>query len=130
MRVYRSMKEAQDGLPAVGPSGRLLGVRPGNAATADVLAVNPSDIVPPGTGGMSVAPGDPLFLQRHRRPIALGGIGRDPVWYIETDDLGDELVFRQDRPEHGLVEPKCPLTLDEFQQALAKSRSHWQLYCR
>src|SRR5579862_3057331 len=113
MRLYRSMKEAQDGLPIVGPSGSLLGVRPGNAPTPDVLAVNPSDPVMPGHGGMSVAPDDPLHLQRHRRPISLGGIGRDPVWYIEVDELGMDLDFRQDRAGHGLIEPKRAMTLDQ-----------------
>jgi hypothetical protein len=130
MRLYRSMTEAPDGLPTTGPSGRLLGVRPGNAATPDVLAVNPSDLVLPGHGGMSVAPDDPLNLQRHRRPAALGGIGRDPVWYIETDELGPDLEFRQDRPGHGLIEPKRAMTLDEFQVALAALRPHWKLHCR
>lgn len=130
MRLYRSMKEAQDGLPAVGASGRLLGVRPGNAATPDVLAVNPSDLVLPGHGGMSVAPDDPLNLQRHRRPASLGGIGRDPVWYIEADELGPDLEFRQEGSGHGLIEPKQAMTLDEFQGALAGSRPRWKLYCR
>lgn len=67
------------------------------APTPDVLAVNASDPVLPRQGGMSVAPNDPLNLQRHRRPASLGGIGRDPVWYIEADDLGPDLDFRQDR---------------------------------
>jgi hypothetical protein len=130
MRLYRSMKEAQDGLPAVGPSGRLLGVRPGNSATPDVLAVNPSDPVLPGQGGMSVAPDDPLNLQKHRRPASLGGIGRDPVWYIETDHLGSDLEFRLERPGHGLIEPKRAIALGLFQAALAGLRPQWKLHCR
>lgn len=130
MRLYRSMTEAQDGMPAVGPSGRMLGVRPGNAPTPDVLAVNASDPVLPRQGGMSVAPNDPLRLQRHRRPASLGGIGRDPVWYIEADDLGPDLDFRQDRTGHGLLEPNRRMTLGEFQLALAASRTRWRLVCR
>jgi hypothetical protein len=130
MRLYRSMKEAPDGYPAVAPSGRLLGVRPGNNPTPDVLAVDPTDPMPPGQGGVSVAPDDPLHLQRHRRPASLGGTGRDPAWYIETGDLGPELEYRQDRPGHGLIEPKHLLTLQEFQDALAGTRCRWQLYCR
>jgi hypothetical protein len=54
MRLFRSMKEGSDGMPVCGPSGRLLGVRPGNAATPDVFAMNPVDLVLPGQGGMSV----------------------------------------------------------------------------
>jgi hypothetical protein len=130
MRLYRSMKEAADGYPATGPSGRLLGVRPGTDPTPDVLTVHPSDTLLPGQGGMSVAPNDPLHLQKHRRPASLGGTGRDPVWYIETADLGPDLEFRQDRPTHGLIEPKRALTLQEFQDALAGTRRVWKLHCR
>jgi hypothetical protein len=84
----------------------------------------------PGQGGMSVAPDDPLHLPRHRRPAGLGGTGRDPVWYIETEDLGPDLAFRQDGPAHGLIEPKRLLTLQGFQDALAGTRCYWKLYCR
>jgi hypothetical protein len=57
-------------------------------------------------------------------------LGRDPVWYIEVDDLAPDLEFRQDRQDHGLIEPKRAMTLDEFQAALARSRPHWKLHCR
>jgi hypothetical protein len=130
MRLYRSMQEAGDGMPAVGPSGRLLGVRPGSDPTPDVLAVNASDTVLPGQGGMSVAPDDPLHLLRHRRPASLGGTGRDPVWYIESAALAPELDFRPDRPGHGVIEPQRSLTLREFQNALADTRVSWKLHCR
>jgi hypothetical protein len=130
MRLYRSMKEAADGHPTVGPNGRLLGVRPGNDPNPDVPAIQPTDSVLPGQGGMSVAPDDPLHLLKHRRPASLGGTGRDPVWYIESADLGPDLSFRPDRPGHRLVEPQRPLTLQEFQDALAGTRSCWKLYCR
>jgi hypothetical protein len=130
MRLYRSMKEAPDGFPDVGPSSRLLGVRPGNATKPDVLAVLPTDPVLPGQGGMSVAPDDPMNLPRHLRPASLGGSGRDSVWYIDMEDLGSDLAFRQDRPTHGLIEPQRALSLREFQDALAGSRLSWKLYCR
>jgi hypothetical protein len=130
MRLFRSMKEASDGLPSTGPSGKLLGVRPANMPTADVLATNPGDPVHPDQGGMSVAPYDPLHLPKHRRPASLGGTGLEPVWYIELDDLGPELQFRQDRSEHGLVEPARVMALHDLQDALARTRSWWHLYCR
>jgi hypothetical protein len=130
MRLYRSMKEAADNYPEVGSSGRRLGVRRGNDPTPDVLAVQPTDTVTPGQGGMSVAPADPLHLQRHRRPASLGGTGRDPVWYIESEDLGPDLDLRLDKPGHGLIEPQRPLTLQEFQDALANTRPRWKLCCR
>jgi hypothetical protein len=62
--------------------------------------------------------------------FSLGGTGRDPVWYIEMVDLGPDLNFRQDRPTHGLIESKRPLSLQEFQNALAGTCPNWKLYCR
>lgn len=130
MLVYRSMRESSDGFPEPGPGGRLLGVRPGNTMFPDVLADIPSDMVLPGEGGMSVAPLSPMGLPRHRRPPALGGIGVDPVWCLDTDDLGSNLQFTQDRPSHGFIEPKQPMTLKEYQEALANTRSRWIINCR
>ncbi len=130
MRLFRSMKEASDGLPTVGPSGRMLGVRPGTTPTPDVLAVQATDLVMPDQGGMSVAPDDAMHLLKHRRPSSLGGTGQDPVWYIEGSELGPDLRFRQDRRTHGVIEPAQPMTLQEYQVALAGTRSRWQLYCR
>jgi hypothetical protein len=130
MILFRSMREAADGFAEAGPSGRLLGVRPGDAACPDVPAVNPADMVSPGKGGMSVAPHDPLNLVKHRRPASLAGTGQDPVWRIDLNDLGPDLEFRPDRAGHGLIEPKRPMTLQEFEQALAATRQRWQLHCR
>jgi hypothetical protein len=130
MRLFRSMKEDSEGRPSVGPSGRMLGVRPGNSPTPDVLAVQATDLVLPNQGGMSVTPHDPMHLLKHRRPPSLGGTGQDPVWYIEIDELGPELQFRQDSPTHGVVEPVQPMTLQEYQDALASTRAPWKLYCR
>src|SRR5438445_7951816 len=130
MRFFRSMLEASDSHPLVGASGRMLGVRPGTSPTPDVFASAPSDLVLPGQGGMSVAPSDPTHLPRHRRPASLGGTGGDPVWYIEEEDLGLELQIRQDRPTHAFIEPKRPLTLQEYLNALAGTRLHWKLYSR
>src|SRR5205823_1424738 len=130
MKLFRGMTEDIDGLPKTGPGGRLLGVRPGNSPSPDVTATNPHDFVFPGQGGMSVTPHDPANLPRHRRPKGLGGIGPDPVWYIELDELGPDLVFRQNSSVHGVVEPARPMTLQEFQNALATTHSRWQVHCR
>lgn len=129
MKLYRAMKEAADGLPIVSPF-RGLGIRPGTMRKADVKAINPSDVVVPGAGGMSVVPQDPGHLPIHRKPLSLGGTGRDPVWYIEASDLAPDLRFRQDKPTHGLVEVDQPMTLQEFQDAVARTRIRWVLYCR
>src|SRR4051812_6159740 len=112
MRLYRAMRVASDGLPEVGPSARMLGVRPGNAP-------NP---VRPGEGGMPVAPDDPRHLAYNRRPKTLGGVGPDPVWWTELDAVGPVLTVRLEQPTHGLVEPAAEMTLVQFQDALAATR--------
>ena len=108
----------------------MLGVRPGDAAIPDVLAVDDTDIVLPNQGGMSVAPDDPMHLLKHRRPPSLGGIGQDPVWCIEADELGADLSFCKDSTTHGVIEPSRAMTLQEYEDALALSRIDWKLYCR
>jgi len=130
MRLFRSMRESPDHLPKPGPSARLLGVRPGNDQTPDVSAIQPTDMIHPGREGMSVAPDDPMFLPKHRRPSSLGGLGKEPVWYLESDDLGPDLEFLQERLEHGVIAPSKPMTLQEYQEALAKTRSRWKIECR
>jgi hypothetical protein len=130
MRLFRSMIEAADGMPEVGPSARMLGVRPGNTPSPDVLVVHPQDMLTPGQGGMSVAIDNPKRLARHRRPASLGGLGLDPVWLLELDDLGPPLQFRQDGLTHGLIEPKAAMTFQEYLKALAALRTSWQFHCR
>ena len=127
MKLYRAMKVADDGLPEVGPTARTLGVRPvSNAPHNDVAAAAPTDVTAPGSGGMSVAPDDPTNLPENRRPPALGGFGKDPVWEIEQADLGPGLSFNRDKPTHGVVEPDRPMTLAEYEQALAATRVKWR----
>jgi hypothetical protein len=123
-RLFRGMKEDADGCPEVGESARTLGVRPG----IDVPAKDPGDFVHPGQGGLSVGPDDPLNLPAHRRPPPFGGTGRDPVWVLDAGDLGPDLRYRPDllRSGHGFVEPVRPMTLGEYQQALARTRRLWR----
>ena len=122
--LFRSMKECVTGSPVVGENARTLGVRPGN----DVPATAQDDIVLPGSGGLSVAPDDPMNLPSHRRPPEFQGVGKDPVWMVSSEELGPDLAYRPDpdRPGHGFVEPTGPATLVAFQRALAKTREAWR----
>ncbi len=74
---------------------------------------------------MSEAPNDPANLPPLRRPPSLGGTGKDPIWEIDTADLGPNLQARQDGKTHVLIEPAHPMTLAEFEDALAATRSKW-----
>ena len=76
--------------------------------------------------GMSAAPHDPGNLGKNRRPPQVhGGTGKDPVWEIDTDDLGPKLEYVQDKPTHGVVGAKEPTTLADLEQALAATRARW-----
>jgi len=113
------MREDPNGGPAIGATARTLGVRPDD----DIPVVGGK--VSNGTGGMSVAPDTPMNLPDHRRPPRFGGNGKDPVWGIDTRSLGADVVFRQDKSNHGLFEPVREMLIDEFQQALADLVPMW-----
>ncbi|HEY7159314.1 MAG TPA: hypothetical protein VH575_35545 [Gemmataceae bacterium] len=76
-----------------------------------------------------MSPYDPANLPTHRRPRSLGGRSDDPVWGIDASDLGSDLAYRPDPSApagHGFIEPSHPMTLQEYQQALALLRNRWQ----
>jgi len=123
-KLYRAMKQAADGLPAVGRSGRMLGVRIGGE-TADI-PVDAEGAVRPGTGGMSVTVQDHRKLPRWRLPRSLGGEGRDPVFELESPALPTELSLRVEAGAHGLVEPAAPCAVGDYEASLASTRSAWK----
>jgi hypothetical protein len=106
--------------PDIGPGARTLGVRP----DVDIPVVK--GMVMPATGGLSVAPDTPNHLPSHRRPAAFGGTGKDPIWSLDLDRLERDLTFRQDQSKHGVIEPARPMSITEFQQALADTASKWE----
>lgn len=123
------MRADADGRPALGPTARTLGVRPGpvGGVLGDVL-VDAEGMVEPGAGGMSVSPDDPANLPEHRRPPALGGSGKDPVFGIGADALGSDLSYRPDPDDpgvHGFVEPGRRMRLEDYQEAVAATRGAW-----
>lgn len=77
---------------------------------------------------MSVSPDDPRHLPPFRRPPEHGGTGRDPVFELDEQVLGSDLVYRPDPldPErHGFIEPAREMAIDEFQLALAATQASW-----
>ncbi|WP_320687914.1 Tse2 family ADP-ribosyltransferase toxin [Gemmata algarum] len=121
MKLYRAMRVAADGKPEVGTSGSMLGVRPTDPSNtnpksvSDVRAEVGTDVVNPGEG-LSTSP-DPNSRQPRRHQA---------IFEIETDDLGPDLKPNHDKPGHCLLEPAQPMTLVEYQQALAATRDLWQ----
>ncbi len=119
------MEEDGEGHPRVNRTARGLGVRPG-----DDIPVDDEYEVEPFTGGMSVTPHSPEGLPFFRRPPGHGGTGKDPVWVLESAELGEGLIFRPDdhSPEtHGFVEPAYRMRLDDYEDLLALTHNAWQL---
>ena len=121
MKLYRAMKVDTDGKPLIGTNGSMLGVRPTDptntnpTALFDVDAVNDADLVHPGEG-LSTSPD-----ANSRRPRK-----KEALFEIDTDDLSRELEPNPDKPGHCLLQPSLPMTLSEYQQALADTRDLWK----
>jgi|SRR5215211_1051410 len=129
MRVLRAMKADANGKPEIDNTARTLGVRIGGRRPDIVVAA--SGLVLPETGGMSVSPPPPENLPEHRRPAEYGGIGRDPVWELNTNYLPPELAYRPDPKEpdrHGFIEPVVPMHLDDYETFLRMTRNLWLPY--
>ena len=130
MIVLRAMTAGEDGRPGIVENpARTLGVRVGGRRPDIVVAA--SGLVLPETGGMSVSPPPPDNLLEHRRPPEYGGIGKDPVWELQTDALPPELTYRPDPSgpdSHGFIEPTWPMPLNDYRNALRLTRGLWRLH--
>jgi len=125
--VFRSMRQDEDGRPKIAPGARELGVRPGVGYGTDIPVASDGNVYPQ-TGGLSVAPGDPMYLPDVRRPRDLGGRGKDPVWRLDVKSLATGLIYRPDpkhRQSHGFIEPAQVMTFEQFQALVAATRPHW-----
>ena len=131
--MFRAMKKAEDRLPVLGRTARTLGVR---VSAPGAVAEDPPefDVYPDAAGhvgpgrGMSVAMDDPGGLPKHRRPRALGGEGRDPVFSLLLSAVGKALNVNEDQPPHALIEPASRCSLAEYEAALAGTRGSWKVY--
>jgi hypothetical protein len=121
--LYRGMRPNQDGLPRVGPSARMLGIRDDGSDIEE----DEEGLVHPYTGGMSVGL-TPDDLPEFRRPPEFGGTGDDPLWVIDEDDLVQGLRYTEDveLPGHGFIEPAWSMRYDEYEDLLALTREDWK----
>ena len=130
------MTRELDGKPKIGSSARSLGVRePREGSRGDLPVVD--GMVVPGTGGMSVSKewSEPFLRlpKRYFHPTRFKfglATNLDSVWVFglgsfEAAPISLRLQFRPDRPKHGLIEPLRKMPLDEFQAALASTRTDW-----
>lgn len=120
-RVYfRSMAE-DDGAPAFGEDD--LGIRIGID-----IKISAAGNVAATSGGMSIAPDDPMNLVRVHRPRSLGGTGSKPAWAILRSAIGGELVCRPDprKPaQHAAMEPEHEMPFTDYLSALEATGPNW-----
>ena len=124
--VYRSMKD-NNGLPEIGNTARSLGARPGPGPNTDI-PVDSTGMVNTDDGGMSVAP-HPKKLPDFRRPPEFEGTGKDPVWSINTNNLGPKLKYvpDSDSSTHGTIQPAYKMPYNDYQSALADTQQYWRI---
>lgn len=111
--VFRAMHSADDGGPLVEPSARGLGVR----ADYD-LPVDENGNVEPESGGLTVRPTMKAIPRQYRKD-------RFTVWKLDTDALPEALRHVEDNPKHGSVEPAWAMSFDDYEAAIADTRSDW-----
>ena len=128
--------------PKVGRSARLLGIRPG----IDTIEVPDSWVTSIGylqiesergesknlvtvavrnTKGMSASISIES-LPFHRKQIAWGGTGRDPIWQIDSSYLDRDLEAVRDSPTHVSIMPRVTMLLTKYELALANTQKYWQ----
>ena len=121
MKLYRKFRVDADGKPIVGTKFGMLGVRPtdpnNRKKRADVKAVNGSDLVRRGGGGLSVYT-DPTAILIQAADLVL--------CEIDTADLPPGLLETAASKPHYLIEPSQQMTLDEYQELLADTQDLWQ----
>lgn len=134
----------ENGKPKVGRSARLLGVRLGididviempkdwlddqgylrpeaeRKATGELVVVAVRS-----TKGMSTSLSIES-LPAFRRPIAFGGMGRDPLWQIEDSQISGDLEAVQDSATHVSIMPRVTMLLEKYETALANTQNDWQ----
>jgi hypothetical protein len=148
---FRAMVGVDD-RPKIGRSGRLLGIRQG--IDIDTIEVPDSWVNSIGylriesdrgesknlvtvavrnTKGMSASISIES-LPLHRKPIAWGGTGRDPIWQIDSSYLDSaeptlrerDLEAVRDSPTHVSIMPRATMLLAKYELALANTQKYWQ----
>jgi hypothetical protein len=136
--IYRSMKRAEDGLPIVGSNSKELGVRVPPNPNADVDLDGNGHVITNGKG-MSVADHWRYMLghlvPKRLVPICPGATGSNSLTCYKLGEgafagapLDDELVLvlKSHDPHTGNVAPSQSVPIQQFQAALAATRTRWQ----
>ena len=135
-KIYRTMKQDDEGKPVVDASGRGLGVRGIPVNNVVDVDLDEEGNVILNDKGMSVAPAwrdlPPHLVPKGLRskfPDARGSphlrcftMGEGP---FQDGPVAEGLDLKRDTPKHGLIVPRASVLLDQFQTDLASTRDHW-----
>jgi hypothetical protein len=145
MKLYYRGMMADNGKPKIGRHARCLGIRPN--IDIDVERVPKDSIDERGylqlsstpdteremlevavrnTKGMSVSLSIDA-LPDFRKLLAFGGIGRDPLWQIDSDKITGDLAAVQDNATHVSIMPRATMLLAQYEAALASTSDAWEL---
>ena len=128
-RVFRIMREDDDQLPMVGPTG--LGIRPG----IDVDLNGVSEVLVNGKG-MSVAPNwrdiNVARIPKRLRTLIAGARGSNNTHCFrmgegpfQRGNINQQLILEPDSPAHGNIAPATVVSLNTFEGDLAATRPNW-----
>ena len=139
---FRGMVAAND-KPKVGRSARMLGVRAGidiDAIEVPKIWLDEIGYLRPelergigadltlvalrNTKGMSTSISIES-LPSHRKPIAFGGISRDPIWQIDSSYIDGDLEAVRDSPTHISIMPRATMLFAKYELALANTQQYW-----
>lgn len=140
---YRGMVD-KNGQPMLGRSARSLGIRPG--IDIDIVQyplgwldaqgyLRPKEnrtnsgieveVSVRNAKGLSVSlsiEGLPSF----RKPVAFGGVGKDPLWQIDDIHITGDLEAIQDSATHVSILPSATMLLSRYEAALARTQAYWK----
>jgi hypothetical protein len=136
--IFRTMKEDLDGGPVVGNDSKELGVRVFPANNPDVTLDNVNMVLMNGEG-MSVAIHWsvllPHLIPRRLKPLLPDARGSDSLscyrigsGRFESGPLNEELnlALKPGKASLGNLVPNRSMSINEFQGALAATRTHWR----
>jgi hypothetical protein len=137
-RILRSMEKDGES-PQIGERRCQLGVRPPGGQSRPDVSLDAAGNVKIGLSGLSVADHprsmDPALIPVRLRQHFPGAIGKDSL-HIWSHGQGTFVsgpvsmrleLFVEESSGHGFVRPTEPLTLQQFQSALADTRPDWTI---
>lgn len=125
--LIRAMVVDGDKLPVVRPHKNYLGLVT-SGSHPDVVP-DESGEVSPGDGGLSGVTTHPNDLPAFRRPRQFGGSSPGVAFVIDdASKLTTRLTIRPDTPPHAMIEPASRMSVSDFEQEIANTRTLWRIW--